>query len=123
MDKRIDLAIKKAYESLEVAKLLFDKGYYSDSISRSHYATFHASKALLFKKGVDSKKHSGNIQNFGLEYVVKDDFDNEKAEILSNLEDDRENVDYDFSFKATKEQAEQDLNDAKAFIDECERFL
>lgn len=107
-----------------MAELLFDKGYYSDSISRSYYAaTFYASKALLLKKGVDSKKHGGNIQNFGSEYVVKDNFDNEKAEILSNLEDDRENADYDFSFKATKEQAEQDLDDAKTFIEECERFL
>ena len=58
-----------------------------------------------------------------LEYVLNDDFDKEVSKILSRLEDDRENADYDFSFHSTQEKVEKDLINAKFFVEECKKFL
>ena len=122
MDK-IDSAFQKAKEALKVSKLNLENGFYSASINRSYYAVFYAAKALLLKKGKDPKKHSGTIAQFGLEYVINDNFDKEVSKILSRLEDDRENADYDFSYKSTEEKATKDLKNAKFFVEECKKFL
>ena len=119
----IDSAFQKAEEALKVAKLNFDNGYYSASINRSYYAVFYAAKALLLKKGINTKKHSGTIVQFGLEYVLNDNFDKEVSKILSRLEDDRGNADYDFDFQPTEEKAGKDLNNARFFVEECKKFL
>jgi len=106
---KIDIGFQKAEEALKVAKLNLENKYYSASINRSYYAVFYAAKALLLKKGKNPKKHSGTIAEFGLEYVIKDNFDKEISKILSGLEEDRENADYDFSFQSTQEIARIDL--------------
>ena len=43
--------------------------------------------------------------------------------MLSNLEEDREDVDYDFHTKLSLKDAENCLKDAETFIKECKRFL
>ena len=122
MDK-VDSAFQKAEEALKVAKLNLKNGYYSASINRSYYAVFYAAKALLLKKDKNPKTHGGTIVQFGLEYVKTGDFDREVSKILSKLEDDRENADYDFSFQSTEEKAEKDLINARFFVEECKKFL
>ena len=92
---------KRAKSTLKEAEFNFNHGFYNVSINRSYYAVFYGSKALLVKKGVESKKHSGNIKKFGLEYVIKDNFDEKTAKILSELEGDRTRADYDFEFDST----------------------
>jgi uncharacterized protein (UPF0332 family) len=70
----IYLLFDKALESLEVSKLDIGGGYFDASVNRSYYAVFYAAKALLLKKGIETKKHSGTIHQFGLEYVIDDEF-------------------------------------------------
>ncbi|WP_066973658.1 HEPN domain-containing protein [Methanobrevibacter filiformis] len=116
-------AFKRALNMLSDAEFNFNGNRYNTSINRSYYAVFYATKDLLFKKGIESKKHSGNIQNFGKEYVAKGDFDPKIAKILSQLEVDRINMDYDTDFNASKFRAKQDLDNANLFISECKKFL
>jgi uncharacterized protein (UPF0332 family) len=108
MDK-IDLVFKRALESLKVAELNLNNEYYLASINRSYYAVFYAANALLLKKGLISKTHSGTIQKFGLEYVINGDFDKYIGKLFKKLEEERTNADYDFSFEVTKNKAENDL--------------
>ncbi|KZX12345.1 HEPN domain-containing protein [Methanobrevibacter filiformis] len=68
----MDDIIEKALISLEVAESNLNNRYYPDSINRSYYAVFHAAKALLIKKGIITKTHSGTISAFGLEYIKKE---------------------------------------------------
>ena len=110
-------------DTLKESEINFDLGLYGVSITRSYYAVFYGSKALLLKKGVETTKHSGNIAKFGLEYVVKDNFDEKIAKILSKLEMDRTRADYNFEFDATEIIAKEDLVNAKKFLKECEKFL
>ena len=122
MDK-IAVAFQKSEEALKVAESNLKNEYYSASINRSYYAVFYAARALLLKKDKNPKTHSGTISEFGLEYIINDNFDKDISKILSGLEDDRENADYDFSFQSTKEIAKIDLKNAKLFIEECKKFL
>jgi uncharacterized protein (UPF0332 family) len=77
----------------------------------------------LIKKNIPSKTHSGTIHQFGLAYVINDDFNKNTAKILSRLEEDRIHADHDLSIPITKEKAENDLYNAKIFIKECEKFI
>ncbi|MCL2115265.1 MAG: HEPN domain-containing protein [Methanobrevibacter sp.] len=71
---------------------------------------------------MSTKTHKGLIRKFGLEYVIKDKFDEKIAKKLSGLEEDRNKVDYEFDF-AEKTKAKIDLKDAKEFIEECRKFI
>jgi len=119
----VQLVFNSALESLEDSQIAIDNQRYKMAINRSYYAVFHAARALLFKKEIITKTHSGTIQKFGLEYVINDNFDGDVAKILSSLEDEREDVDYDYRFTVTKKDAVEAINDAKKFIKECEKFL
>lgn len=72
---------------------------------------------------METRKHSGNIKKFSLEYVIKDNFDEKIAKILSELEGDRTRADYDFEFDSTEIKAKEDLEIAKKFLKECEKFI
>ncbi|KZX16383.1 HEPN domain protein [Methanobrevibacter cuticularis] len=119
----IDYAFKRALELLEVSELLYNNKHYADSINRSYYSVFYATKALLIKKEIDAKKHSGLIHQFGLAYIINDNFNKNTGKILSRLEEDRIHADYDMSIPITKEKAEEYLYNAKIFIKECKKFL
>ena len=116
-------AFEKSLKLLKVAELNFKNNFYSDSINRSYYAVFHAANALLIKKGIFTKTHVGTIRKFGLEYIVNDNFSKEIGKFFTNLEKDREKADYDYSYEVTENKAKKDLNNAKKFVKECERFL
>jgi uncharacterized protein (UPF0332 family) len=119
----VRIAFDRATHSLEVAKSNLDNKFFPDSINRSYYAVFYAAQALLLKKGIVNKTHSGTIQQFGLNYVKNDKFSNEISKFLFLLEKDRNNADYDFSYESTEKKAQKDLNNAKIFIEECKKFL
>jgi uncharacterized protein (UPF0332 family) len=117
------LIFKRALELLSDAKYTFNGDRYNTSISRSYYAVFYGAKALLVKKGIITKTHSGTINKFGLECVVNGDFDKKIAKILSELEEERSIVDYDYEFYADKIRAKEDLINAEKFLKECEKFI
>ena len=123
MDEEEILYFNKALESIEESQLALENEKYNLSINRSYYAVFYATKALLIKKGIETKKHSGTIHKFGLEYVVNGNFDSEIAKSLKNLENDRTNADYDVHLIFSKEDALYDLKNAQTFIEECKKFL
>ncbi|MDR1820605.1 MAG: HEPN domain-containing protein [Methanobrevibacter sp.] len=123
MDNEANLIFDRALESLKSSELNLDNGFYNASINRSYYAVFYATTALLSKKGISTKKHSSTIQQFGIEYVVKEKFDKEIAKILSALEEDREDADYDFHIIFPENEAVNDLKNAKIFVEECRKYL
>lgn len=123
MDGKVTKAYEKFLELLKVAELNLNNNFYSDSINRSYYAVFHAANALLIKKGIFAKTHNGTIRKFGLEYITNDNFSKDIGKFFTSLEKDREKADYDYSYEVTRNKAKKDLNNAKKFVKECERFL
>lgn len=85
LEEKVKIAFDNALEALEDSKIAIDNERYKMSINCSYYAVFYAASAMLLKKGITAKKHSGIIQKFGLEYVINDNFDRDIASTLSNL--------------------------------------
>ena len=76
--------MNKANDKLISAKVLYDIGQYSTSVSACYYCMFNTAKALLIKKGFKPKTHAGVISLFGQEYVLKDSFDRKSPNILKH---------------------------------------
>ena len=119
----VELYFNNSLEALKDSELAFNNERYKLSINRSYYPVFYVAKALLTKKGITTKKHGGTIHQFGLEYVVNDEFDREIAQIFSDLEELRNDADYDIHLIFNKKTAEDALKNAKIFIKESEKFI
>ena len=66
--EEVNLLFQRALNLLEVGEFALNEGFYPDSINRSYYAVFYAVKALLLKKDISTKTHSGTIRQFNLIY-------------------------------------------------------
>lgn len=114
---------KMAVEKLEAAKLLKEKKFYKDSISRSYYAIFTAARALLAIEKKDSAKHSGIISLFNRYFVKTELIDKNYSKILAKAKIYRERGDYgDFSIVSSAEVDEQ-IENAEEFLKEIKKYI
>ncbi len=119
----ISKLIKKAERSLEVAKLLLDRGDYDFAVSRAYYAMFYCAKAMLLAKGISSKKHSSTISLFCEKFVKSGEFSKELASYLIDAFRKRQIGDYDVFIMPTKDEAEDLINKADLFVKEVKNWL
>lgn len=61
----VEASLLRAEKALRSAKILEENGEPEDAVSRAYYAMFHASRAILFSKGMKAKTHRGTISLFG----------------------------------------------------------
>lgn len=108
--------IRKAEERLQAAELLFEKGYYDDSVSRAYYCIYNSAKAALSTKDKDATTHKGLITLFGQEFVKKGVIGREIGTAFSYVEEEREEADYDPLIDTSKEEAARVLEKAKSFL-------
>jgi uncharacterized protein (UPF0332 family) len=59
--EKLEALLQRTYDSLGSAKLLLDNGYYDSSISRSYYAMFYATEAILLTKNLKFSSHKSVI--------------------------------------------------------------
>ncbi|RPI15576.1 MAG: HEPN domain-containing protein [Ignavibacteriae bacterium] len=115
--------LEKAKLDLEAAKLNYENNLYSQSINRSCYAVFHAVRALLSYERFDSKKHSGIISYFNLNYINAGKIDKKFSKILMSAEKIRINTDYLDFYIVSKEDTKKQIENAEEFIIEIENFI
>lgn len=113
----------KAREDLEAAEITLRESLYKVSINRSYYAIFHAIRAVTALDGYDSSKHSGIIAYFNQNYVKTSKFDKESSKLVKSASFLREKSDYQDFYVASKQEAQKQLEDAKAFLSGVERYL
>jgi uncharacterized protein (UPF0332 family) len=113
----------KARSSLTAAKKLLEESLFAESISRSYYAMFYATKALLLLDGIDVSKHSAVTAAFGREYVKAGKIEARYHRMLLDSFEWRQKSDYDVYWLATRERAEKCLQDAEAFVAQVEKSL
>lgn len=114
---------KKAKESLSAAQLLHDNGMYDFAVSRAYYAMFYVAEALLLGEGKTFSKHSGVIAAFGQQFVKTGQVAADFHRYLIEGQASRNISDYDASSSLTKEQSEEQIRRAKAFIEMGERTM
>jgi uncharacterized protein (UPF0332 family) len=113
----------KALEDITASEVMLKESLYKVSINRSYYAIFHAMRSITALVGYDSSKHSGIIAYFNLNFVKTGKFDKESSKIVKKASFLREKSDYEDFYIASKQEAEEQLEDAKIFLSKVEAYL
>lgn len=108
--------IEMAESKISAAEVLIKQGMYADAVSRIYYGIFHAARAMLALKGLDSKKHSGIISLFNQHFVKTGLLPKEFGRIIKNAKDLREESDYNEFYLVSIRDAEELLKDGTIFI-------
>lgn len=115
--------LERAKEMLSASESNLEIGQYRTSLNRSYYAVFHAMRSVNVLKKFDSSKHSGVIAFFTKEYLKTEILDRELAAIIKESSLCREKSDYDDFYVAGREEAEEQLRNAKYFVQKIEEYL
>lgn len=110
-------------EALTDAEIMFDAGRYKNALNRAYYAVFHGMRAVNALDGFDSGKHSGVIAHFNQLYVKAGIFPREASKIVKLASESREKADYLDFFVASREEAEAQIAQARAFASMIEEYL
>ncbi len=125
-EARITLArhrLARARESFADGLLLFERGSRTGAVNRFYYAAFHAARALLVTKGLDSSKHSGVIALFQQHFVKTGTVRADIAKALPRSFERRQDSDYEDFIAPTAEEVASIRDTVAEFIRECERVL
>ena len=119
---RIQQLLTLAQEELDTADLLWKNDRYRACVSRSYYAMYHATQALLSLKDLSTKTHKGIIQMFGQHFIKTNIFPVELARALSDAYDMRRLSDYEETIFLSSKQSEIILNSARSFIEQAVQY-
>ncbi len=114
---------ERSMEDLEDARIMFENGRYKNALNRAYYAVFHAMRAVAALDGFDSSKHSGIIAHFNQNYVRTEIFPKEMSKIIKVVSENREQADYLDFFVASREDAAEQIERAKAFVETIKTYL
>ncbi len=123
---QIELAqyrLEKAREKIKAAEGMMSICLYGEVIGRSYYAIFSSARALLALLKLDSKKHSGVISFFNQYWVKTGILPKNCSVILKDAKSGREASDYDDYVEFEKEDAENQLKQAKRFVSMIESTI
>ena len=116
-EEYIKYKIEKADESYQAALLLYENGFASDAISKAYYAAFYAVSALLIKKELNPKTHSGAKSLFHKEFVFTGIVSKQFANTYDFLLAKRFEADYENFANIDVEAIPSNLSDVKIFIE------
>lgn len=118
-----ELLLGEAESKLQSAKILCEKGSYSDAISRAYYSMHYSARALLSTKNIFPKTHKGIITRFGLEFVKEGIIEEYHIKAMSTARESRERADYGIGYNFTKEEAESIIEDAERFLERIKKAI
>lgn len=119
----VSYRLEQAEESIDAARVLIDQGLTRPSVNRSYYAMFYAVLALLSTRKQETSKHSGAISLFDKEFVKPGMFTKDFSRWIHDAFDLRQRADYSIQVQVNKEDAEQILDNASAFVKEVKARL
>ena len=108
--------LERAKQCLEEARVLHGGGYPHGATSRAYYAGFHASRALLLSLGIQVKSHRAVVNQVGEHFVKTGRLEPELARLISRMQRDREDADYDLGAVFTETMAGEAIEDAERFM-------
>ena len=115
--------IEQARECLRSAELESEEGIYRAAANRSYYCIFHAMRAVLALEKFDSKKHSGIISAFRKKYIKTKIFPELLSDYIRDAFDVRSNSDYEDFFIISKNDIEEQVNNARSFLESIESYI
>ena len=121
--EEIKKEIDRADKALKSARLLIQKSYYEDAISRCYYGALHSARALLLIEDINISSHQAVRRLFGKYFIKTGKLDKKYAKILAEVQDDRYRADYDVIYSASKNDAEENLEEANDFFEVIRAYL
>ncbi len=115
--------LQRAQETLSEIPYPAEKGYYNTAVNRLYYACYYAAVALLLKHGMNPGTHAGVKQMLGIHFVVPGLLPRETGRAYSLLFERRHSSDYDDFDYSSKEEIEELLPKATAFIETIQQLL
>ena len=113
----------KANEKLLAANRELEAEFFAEAASRSYYAVFHALSAVLATKGLSFSSHAQTIGSFNREFVKTEIFAKDTTKKLQRLFEDRQTADYDWANTINKEDAQNDVSNAKDIVTTCNEYI
>ena len=115
--------LAKAWELIEVCKVLYEREFYESVANRAYYANFTALNALFFEADLNAKSHKGAHIQFNQHFISKGKLPGELNEILVNSFEKRQDSDYDFGVAISREEATQLIEDARQFVGAISTYI
>lgn len=115
--------LSRAREALAEGEILLLNESHSGAVNRFYYGAFHAARALLATRQVDSPRHSGVISLFQKHFVKSGVITPDSARALPRAFEKRQKGDYGDFATYTAEEAQHVRDDVRAFIDSCAAAL
>ena len=119
----IQLKLKKARSFMDEVDFLIASKFYLTAINRLYYSCFHATKALLLKKDLVPKTHTGVITMLNQEFVSKDLFDKSQAAFFSRLMQERIDDDYSDYLIVEFDEIAEFIEPAKEYLGYVEGLI
>jgi len=119
----VKTSLSRAESALRSAKLLLEHEELEDAASRAYYAMFHATRAILFSKGLKAKTHKGTVSLFGEHIVKKGVLGEEYADALRKAFDLRQKSDYEIYAELDGKLVKETVNNAEKFITKVKETL
>ena len=119
----MQLRLERARECLESALREVEAEAHKEAANRSYYAIFHAMRAVLALDGIDSKKHSGIISEFGHRYIKTELFPKEFSKLIQKAFKVRNDSDYDDFYVISKDEVLEQIENAKTFLGAVELYV
>ena len=115
--------LDRARRVLAEASDLLRLGHTEGTVSRAYYAVLHAARALLFSVGVEPRSHEGLRSLLGEHFVLSGRLSPEMGRLVSRMQRDREDADYESTVVVTAVDARDAVDSARRFVAESERLL
>lgn len=115
--------LERASVTLGDGHVLLSAGRYASAVNRFYYAAFHAARALLATRGLDSSRHSGVIALFQLHFVKTGVVSADVARALPRAFEKRLNSDYEDFSETTEEEAIRIQRECEQFVAACAAAL
>ena len=121
--KAIPKELGHARRALASAGILLRDGDAGGAISRAYYCAFHAARAALLTVGVQPRTNKGVNERFNMDLVAPGVIETEYMSMLGRTQTQRELADYSVEVDFTTDQAKEEIELARRFLDRIERFL
>jgi uncharacterized protein (UPF0332 family) len=116
------VGLDRSRQELAAARLLADKGFEAQAVSRAYFAAFFAAETALLALGETRSKHSGVISAFVHRLVRGGELEEETGRLLRSLFERRNQADYS-SVEVPLEEADAAVRDAERVVRAVEVWL
>lgn len=115
--------LERAREELDTAELLFENEKLKAENNRAYYSIYYSLTAVLCLEPIAFKRHKDTIGYFNKNYVHTGLFPGEIGRNISKAAKVRHANDYDEFCIASKEEAEKQIQTAKALAELVDKYI